>query len=140
MTMDARTSSVETRAFHIIQAVVLNHSSRSPVPRSQLKAWFFRCSSRIPPWPCTIALGGPVVPEEYRMNSGWSGGPGVNARSAGGGPAGRGGGGGADLRHLRAAAHGLAAVAVAGDGEQHRRPGLGEPVDDAAGAELGRTG
>ena len=66
ITTDARRSSVETSAFHIIHAVVVNHCSRSPGFRSQLSAWFFWCSSRIPPWPCTIAFGRPVVPEENR--------------------------------------------------------------------------
>jgi hypothetical protein len=64
MTSDDRTRSAETRVFHIIQAVVVNQSSRSPGPRSQWKEWFFRCSRRIPPWQWTIALGLPVVPEE----------------------------------------------------------------------------
>ena len=64
MTIDARRSSTETSAFHIIHAVVVNHWSRSPGLRSQLKPWFFRCSSRMPPWQCTIAFGRPVVPDE----------------------------------------------------------------------------
>ena len=83
ITIDARTSSDDTSAFHIIQAVVENHRIRSPGPRSQLSAWFFRCSSRIPPWPCTIAFGLPVVPEENSTHSGWANGTGSNARSAG---------------------------------------------------------
>ena len=37
----------------------MNHWSRSPGRMSQLRAVFFRCSSRIPPWPCTIAFGRP---------------------------------------------------------------------------------
>jgi hypothetical protein len=63
-TTDAPVSSPETSAFHIIHAVVENHRMRSPRRRSQLSAWFLRCSSRTPPWPCTIAFGFPVVPEE----------------------------------------------------------------------------
>ena len=51
-------------AFHIIQAVVVNHWTRSPGPTSQASPRFFMCSSKIPPWPCTIAFGRPVVPEE----------------------------------------------------------------------------
>ena len=65
-----RPAAPDTSAFHIIQAVVENHSIRSPGPRSQLRAWFFRCSSRIPPWQCTIAFGLPVVPEENSTHSG----------------------------------------------------------------------
>ena len=41
-----RTSSAETSAFHIIQAVVVNHSIRSPGARSQCRPWFFRCSEQ----------------------------------------------------------------------------------------------
>ena len=40
-----------------------------PVARSEIlagSASTFRCSAVIPPCPCTIALGRPVVPEEYR--------------------------------------------------------------------------
>src|SRR4051794_24159910 len=77
------TSSAEASAFHIIHAVVVYQSSASPGPRSQDSAWFFRCSSRIPPWPCTIAFGLPVVPEENTTNSGWSNGTGTTSgRSA----------------------------------------------------------
>ena len=64
ITIEARSSSVETSAFHIIQAVVVNHISRSPGWRSQLRPWFLKCSTRMPPWPCTIAFGSPVVPDE----------------------------------------------------------------------------
>ena len=28
------------------------------------QGWIFSCSSRMPPWPWTIALGSPVVPDE----------------------------------------------------------------------------
>ncbi|CAM5449409.1 hypothetical protein SNARM312S_03623 [Streptomyces narbonensis] len=80
MTIEARTSSAETRVFHSIQAVVLNQSMRSPGFRSQLSALFFRCSRRIPPWRWTIALGMPVVPEENSTNSGWSNGTGSKTR------------------------------------------------------------
>ena len=52
-----------TRKFHIIQPVVVNQNMRSPGRRSRCRR-FFSCSSRIPPWPCTIAFGSPVVPEE----------------------------------------------------------------------------
>jgi len=52
-----------TRKFHIIQPVVVNQNSRSPACASRWRRSFFRCSSRIPPWPWTIAFGSPVVPE-----------------------------------------------------------------------------
>ena len=81
ITIDARTSSADTSAFHIIQAVVENHRMRSPGPRSQLSAWFLRCSSRIPPWPWMIAFGLPVVPEENSTHSGCANGTGSNASS-----------------------------------------------------------
>ena len=52
-----------TTKFHIIQPVVVNQNMRSPGRRSRCMR-FFSCSSRIPPCPCTIAFGSPVVPEE----------------------------------------------------------------------------
>ncbi len=60
--------------FHIIQPVVVNQNSRSPACASMCRCSIFRCSSRIPPWLCTIAFGRPVVPDEYRTHSGWSNG------------------------------------------------------------------
>ena len=42
----------------------------------------------MPPWPCTIALGSPVVPEENSTHSGWSNGTCSNSNCAGAGPAG----------------------------------------------------
>jgi hypothetical protein len=54
----------ETRKFHIIQPVVVNQKSLSPGWESTWRWSFFRCSRRMPPWPWTIALGSPVVPEE----------------------------------------------------------------------------
>jgi hypothetical protein len=74
VTIEARSSSVETTAFHIIHAVVVNHRSRSPGPRSQSSPWFLKCSTRMPPCRCTIALGSPVVPDENSTYSGWSNG------------------------------------------------------------------
>ena len=62
ITIDARSSSAETSAFHIIHAVVVNHSRRSPGLRSQPSPRSLRCSTSMPPWPCTIAFGSPVVP------------------------------------------------------------------------------
>ena len=58
------TSSPETRKFHIIQPVVVNQKNRSPGPRSQCNASALRCSRTIPPWPWTMPLGSPVVPDE----------------------------------------------------------------------------
>ena len=37
----------------------------------------------IPPWPCTMPLGSPVVPEEYSTHSGWSNGTGSNSSGPG---------------------------------------------------------
>ena len=62
-TISASVSSTPARKFHIIQPVVVNQNTRSPFCASTCRYIFFRCSSRMPPWPCTIALGSPVVPE-----------------------------------------------------------------------------
>ena len=64
ITIDARTSRADTSAFHIIHAVVENHSRRPPGLRSQPRPTPLRCSMSWPPWPCTIAFGSPVVPDE----------------------------------------------------------------------------
>jgi len=37
----------------------------------------------MPPWPCTIPLGRPVVPDEYSTHRGWSNGTGSNSRAPG---------------------------------------------------------
>ena len=66
-TIDEPVSRPEIRKFHIIHPVVENQKNRSPGPRSICKPSCFTCSSKIPPWPWTIALGSPVVPEEYKM-------------------------------------------------------------------------
>ncbi len=63
-----------TRKFHIIQLVVVNQKNLSSGPRSTCNESFLRCSRRMPPWPWTMALGSPVVPEEYKTHSGWSNG------------------------------------------------------------------
>src|SRR5690348_12911328 len=78
-TTAAPTAGPDIRKFHIIQPVVVYQKNRSPGPRSWCSASIFRCSSRIPPWPCTIGLGNPVVPEEYSTYSGWSNGTGANS-------------------------------------------------------------
>ena len=83
ITIDARTSSAATSAFHIIHDVVENQSSRPPGFRSQLSACAFDSSRRMPPWPCTIAFGLPVVPDENSTNSGWSNATGSNASGPG---------------------------------------------------------
>jgi hypothetical protein len=83
ITIEARTSSAETSAFHIIHAVLVYHSSRLPAVRFQLRPMVFRCSTSRPPWPWTMALGGPVVPEENSTVMGWSNGTGSNASGPG---------------------------------------------------------
>ncbi|CAM5322580.1 hypothetical protein SCALM49S_08743 [Streptomyces californicus] len=54
----------ETRKFHIIQPVEVYQKNRSSGPRSQWRPSCLKCSSRMPPWDWTMALGRPVVPEE----------------------------------------------------------------------------
>ncbi len=52
----------------MIQPVELYQWKRSPCstlgPRSLCKVPSFSASSTTPPWPCTMALGSPVVPLE----------------------------------------------------------------------------
>jgi hypothetical protein len=62
-TIEAGVSSTPTRKFHIIQPVVVNQKTRSSSCASRCRFIFLRCSSRMPPWPWTIGLGRPVVPE-----------------------------------------------------------------------------
>ncbi len=62
-TIDASVASPPTRKFHIIQPVVVNQNSRSPACASTWRCIDFSVSSRMPPCPCTIAFGRPVVPE-----------------------------------------------------------------------------
>ncbi len=78
-------SSAPTRKFHIIQPVVVNQKIRSPACASMCRLSFLSCSSRIPPWPWTIAFGRPVVPLEYRTQRGWSNGTATSSSSASGG-------------------------------------------------------
>ncbi len=73
-TIEAGVSSTPVRKFHIIQPVVVNQNTRSSACASRCRLSFLSCSSRIPPWPWTIAFGRPVVPLEYRTHSGWSNG------------------------------------------------------------------
>jgi hypothetical protein len=63
-TIVASVSRTPTRKFHIIQPVVVNQKTRSPSRASRCRCIFLRCSSRMPPWPWTIAFGRPVVPLE----------------------------------------------------------------------------
>jgi hypothetical protein len=71
-----------TRKFHIIQPVVVNQKKRSAGPRSRWSEIDLSSSRAIPPCPWTIGLGSPVVPEEYRIHSGWSKATGSKASSA----------------------------------------------------------
>src|SRR4051812_18729110 len=68
--IDASVSRTPTRKFHIIQPVVVNQNTRSPGCASRCRCIFFSCSTRMPPCEWTIALGSPVVPDEYKIQSG----------------------------------------------------------------------
>ena len=48
----------------MIQAVEAYQKNRSPGRTSRCSADCLCCSSTTPPWPCTIPLGSPVVPDE----------------------------------------------------------------------------
>ena len=67
-------ASAESCQFHIIHAAVVWKKSLSPGRRSTCSRCSFRCSSSVPPAPWTMPLGAPVVPDEKRVNSGWSNG------------------------------------------------------------------
>jgi hypothetical protein len=75
-TTGAPTSRPPMRKFHIIQPVVVNQKKRSAGVTSSENASDFLCSRTIPPCPCTMPFGSPVVPEEYSTQSGWSNGTG----------------------------------------------------------------
>ena len=60
--------------FHIIQLVLVYQLKRDDASRSRCKPRNFRCSRAMPPWPCTMPLGRPVVPLEYSTHNGWSNG------------------------------------------------------------------
>ncbi len=119
----------------------------------------------MPAWPCTIGFGSPVVPDENRIQSGWSGATCSNAerfrrRVVGSGellPEQRTRAqrspvlrvevryqhdvlerrqSGSDALHLRATRKRLAAVAVAVDAEHELRRELRETVEHAARAEV----
>src|SRR5690606_28868053 len=81
-TMVAPLSKAAWTKFHIIQPVVENQKKRSPGCTSLWKARYFKCSSKTPPWLCVIALGIPVVPEEYKTQIGCSKGSASNFSSA----------------------------------------------------------
>ena len=123
----------------------MGRSSRSPGLRSQASPRFLRCSSRMPPWPCTIAFGSPVVPlTRTARRAGGRTAPARRRARRPRRPLGR------DRRARASAARrgsprpprarsiALAAVHVAVDREQHLRLDLREAVDHAARAELGR--
>src|SRR5699024_23572 len=61
-----------TCEFHIIQPVVLYHINLSSGPTSKCSTELFTLSNNVPPCPCTIGFGMPVVPEEYTTHNGWS--------------------------------------------------------------------
>src|SRR3954451_23599483 len=70
------------RKFHIIQPVVVNHDILSPGRTSNWRPTAFACSRTMPPWLWTIALGRPVVPDEWSTQRGWSNGTGSNVRAS----------------------------------------------------------
>ena len=57
-------TSAEASRFHMIQPLEVYQKKRSPRRRSNSKARLFSVFISMPPWPCTIGLGGPEVPEE----------------------------------------------------------------------------
>ena len=139
--------------FHIIQPVVVNQNSRSPACASRCRCSILRCSSRIPPWPWTIAFGSPVVPDEYRTHSGWSNGTRSNSSAlvgrASAPPSSRRRGSrrvtpgrrprAAIASSVSRAVELAPVVAVAVDRQQHLRLDLREAVDHAARAEVRRA-
>ena len=79
-------SSAPICEFHMIQPVELCQKYRSPVsapgPTSLCRAPDLSASTITPPWPWTMALGRPVVPLEYTIQSGWSKGSGWATKAA----------------------------------------------------------
>ena len=148
-------SSTPTRKFHIIQPVVVNQNARSSACMSRCRFRCLSCSSRIPPWPWTIAFGRPVVPLEYRTHSGWSKATGSSTSGASAAlprkpvlpaaavevaqPHERPADARVDLVDDLRAIEVAPAVAIAVDGEQHRRLDLREAVDHRARAEVRRA-
>ena len=57
-------SSVDTSRFHMIQLVDENQKKRSSRPMSRCSAAPLKVSTIVPPWPCTMGFGMPVVPDE----------------------------------------------------------------------------
>ena len=159
ITIDDRTSSAATSAFHIIQEVVLNQSRRPPGFRSQLK----RVRLEVLEQDAAVAVDDRLRParrpgrEEHEQgmvegdrlegerpgsaSSSSQGSASANPCSPYGHvhDVAEGGQGGADRRHLLAAVDRAVAEAVPADGQQHRGLELREAVDDAADAELGRA-
>ena len=101
--------------------------ARSPCSRCS-----FTCSSSVPPAPCTIAFGGPVVPDENMTNSGWSNGrrgqAGRVAVALGGQPA--------QPVAPRARAHRQGLV-VQDEQPPHRRQPVEQPVEQSLAGHLG---
>ena len=159
ITIDERTRSAATSAFHIIQEVVLNQSRRPPGFRSQLSACALRYLEQDAAVPVDDRLRPACRPgreqheqrvvegdrlERERPGLGEQLVPGERVRDlvlAVGDvhDVAQRGQGGADRRHLLAAVDRAVAEAVPADGQQHRRLELREAVDDAARAELGRA-
>ncbi len=71
-----------TSQFHIIQPQVVKKNNRSSGVRSVCSRCSLRCCSSVPPTPCTMHFGTPVVPEEYITYSGASNGTRVNSSAA----------------------------------------------------------
>ena len=69
--------------FHIIQPVVVTYRRLSSTRRSQCSSSSFVCCKSVPPAPCTIHFGGPLVPELYIITNGCSNGNRSNTSSAG---------------------------------------------------------
>ena len=159
ITIDERTRSAATSAFHIIHEVVREPeqaAARLQIPAERVRLEVLEQDAAVP---VHDRLRRPVVPDENSTNSGWSKATGSNSSGPGSAssssqesasgtacsPYGtcttcrRRGQRGADRRDLVAAVDRAVAEAVAADRQQHGRLELREAVDDAARAELGRA-
>ena len=58
-------ANADTKKFHIIHPVVVNHVTRSCGRMSKCNWCSVRCLSSTRPAPCMMHFGLPVVPEEY---------------------------------------------------------------------------
>ena len=70
--IDACAARPASSRFQIIQPVGVGKNTGSSRQTSQWSTISFRHCSRLPPALWMIALGLPVVPEEYSTQSGWS--------------------------------------------------------------------